>query len=77
MPPWGEVLQPGELVAERCEQRADLHGRLAREALFETFERDKAVTVTVLVAGLARGADRSGDHAPRGVVSTSCRHIRC
>ena len=43
-----------ELGAQRLHQRADLRRRLGGEALLEAFERDQAVAVAVLVAGLAR-----------------------
>ena len=50
------LLQRVELLADRPHQRADLRRRLRREALLESFERDQAVAVAVLVAGLARRA---------------------
>jgi hypothetical protein len=55
------ALQPVELLAERFQQSADLQRRLVREGLLEPFERDQAVAVAFLVAGLARLADLLGD----------------
>jgi hypothetical protein len=53
--PAATALQRVELRVQRLQQRADLRRGLLGEALLEALQRDHAVAVAVLVAGLARG----------------------
>ena len=54
------LLHRVELAADGLHQLADLQRRLVGEALLESFERDQAVAVAVLVARLARLAHQLG-----------------